>query len=119
MNDNLNTKQSKLTLKKTIYSLILGLISITLPFIILFWQGTGISSGSAEIFLLGMIITGTLAIVGLIFGIKGLKSTRRKLAIAGIVICSISVLFWMYLSLTWLMMGGLIWLWKPWNYWYR
>ncbi|MCJ7655092.1 MAG: hypothetical protein MUO97_07325 [Dehalococcoidia bacterium] len=109
---------------QTISSLILGIISIILPYIIIVWQagvvsgtlgrllwyGTGLGGGSAKVFLLGMIVAGICAIFGLIFGTKGLKSTRRKLAIVGITICAISLLFWIWLLLVWLIAGGLIYL---------
>jgi len=104
MSNSSNTQQSKLILKKTAYSLILGVISVILP-LILIWYGVNFVPG--RVFLLVMLIAGACAIVGLIFGIKGLKSTRRRLAIVGIAICLISLLFWMYLSLGWLTWGGL------------
>jgi len=110
MDSNSNTQQYKLILHKTTYSLILGIISAILPYIIMVWQGTGIRHGSALVFLLGIIVAMICAILGLTFGIKGLKSTRRKLAIVGIAVCAISLLWWMYLFGTWLYMGGLIYL---------
>ena len=117
-------RQSELIIKKAAYSLILGIISIILPYIIVIWQavviggtwrrllwyGTGLGGGSSKLFLLGMVIAWICAIVGLIFGIKGLKSTKRKLAIAGIIICTISLLSLTLLSLVWLMGGGPIYL---------
>lgn len=106
MKNNLNTQQSKLILQKATYSLILGIISIILSFI-LFLRVGGLDSGSGLVFLLGMIAAGICAILGLTFGIKGLKSTRRKLAIVGIVVCAITILIWMYMFLGWLMVGGL------------
>ena len=125
MSSNSSHQQSKAEPKwQAINSLVLGVISVILPYIIIIWQavvasgtlrrllwyGTGLGGGSAKVFLLGMIVAGICAIFGLIFGVKGLKSTRKKLAIVGISICTISLLLWMGLLLIWLMGGGLIWL---------
>ena len=108
---NSESKQKDVAgLRNGAISLILGIISIVLPYIIVIWTGTGISYGSALVFLLGMIVAGICAIFGLIFGIKGLKSTRRKLAIVGIAVCAVSLLLWTWDLLGWLMMGGLIYL---------
>ena len=103
MDNNSNTEQPKLILHKTTYSLTLGIISIILPFMLI-WRG--LNYVSAWVFLLVMFIAVICAIFGLTFGIKGLKSTRRKLAIVGIAVCAISLLFWMYLLIAWLMWGG-------------
>ena len=129
MSNSSNSKQSKPIIQKAIYSLILGIISIVLPYIIIIWQagvavgvpvvviqtlgdllwlGTGLGGGSAKVFLLGMILAGICAVFGLILGIQGLESTRRKLAIVGITVCTISLLLWIWLLLVWLMGGGLI-----------
>jgi uncharacterized membrane protein len=124
MSNSSNIQQSKPITKRAIYSLVLGIISIVLPYVIivyqagvdnvtlrnLLWYGTGLGGGSSRLFLLGIVIAWICAIVGLIFGIKGLKSTKRKLAIAGITICTISLLSLMWLSLIWLMGGGPIYL---------
>lgn len=104
MNNSSNTRQPKLILKKTAYSVILGVISVILP-LILIWYGVNFVPG--RVFLLVMVIAGACAIVGLNFGIKGLKSTRRKLATIGISVCAISTLFCIYLLVGWLIMGGL------------
>jgi MFS family permease len=106
MNNNSNTQQPKLILQKAAYSLtslILGIISIILP-LILIWYG--VNFVPSLVFLLDIIVAGICAIVGLTFGIKGLKSTRKKLAIAGIVVCAISLLFLVFMSLVWLMAEG-------------
>jgi len=103
---NSNTQYPKAIRQKATYSLILGIISAILPYIIWVWQGTGLRFGSAWVFLLGMLVAVICAILGLRFGIKGLKSTRRKLAIAGIAVCTISLLWWMYFFGVWLMGGG-------------
>lgn len=124
MNSIRNNQQPKLIRKDSVYSLILGAISLTLPNIIIVWQasiikgslgyslwyGTGLGGGSAKLFFLGMIVAGLCGILGLNFGIKGLKSIRRKLAIVGIIVFAISLLLWMGILLIWLMGGGLIWL---------
>ena len=73
----------------------------------LVWYGDGVNFISGRVFLLGMIVAAICAIIGLIWGIKGLKSTRKRLAIAGITVCTISLPFWMYNFLVWLTIGGL------------
>ena len=122
MSNSSNIQQSEPITQRTIYSLVLGIISIVLPYVIIVYQagmdnvtlsnlllyGTGLGGGSSSLFLFCMVIAWICAIFGLIFGIKGLK--RRKLAIAGITICTLSLLSLMWLSLVWLMGGGLIYL---------
>jgi len=124
MNNNSNAQQSKPIIQKAAYSLILGIISIVLPYVIIIWQagvvsetlgkllwyGTGLGGGSAKVFLLGMILAGICAVFGLILGIRGLESTRRKLAIVGITVCTISLLSCTWLLLVWFVGGGPIYL---------
>lgn len=104
MSNNSNAKQSKPIFPETPYSLLLGIISIILPFIIIAWHGGWLTPGSALDFLLGVIVAGICAILGLTFGIKGLKSTRRKLAIAGIAVCAIGLLILIWGLLVWSIM---------------
>ena len=109
MNNSSNRKRSKPTIQKATYSLILGIISVILqPYWVSFY---GIDLGSGLAFPLRMVIALICAIVGLNFGVQGLKSPRRKLAIAGIAICAISLLCWIYLFIASLIMGGPIYLW--------
>lgn len=110
MSNSSNIQQSKRILNKAAHSLVLGIISIVLPYLIVIWQGTGVHSGSALVFVIGIAIAFMCAIVGLSFGIQGLKSTRRKLAIVGIAACAIGLLLWAWGLLGWLMMGGPIYL---------
>ncbi len=110
MDNNSNTQQPKLFRYQAVYSLILGIISIILPYIIIAIQGTGISHGSALVFLLGMIVAVICAIIGLILGIKGLKSDGKKLAIAGITVCAIGLIILIWDLLGWMMAGGTIYL---------
>jgi hypothetical protein len=105
MANNRSNPKSEMGLRNVAISLILGIISIVLPFILI---GYGVNYVPGRVFLLVMFVAGICAIFGLNFGIKGLKSIRRKLAIVGIAVCVISLLFWMYLLLGWLMSGGLI-----------
>ena len=73
---------------KAIASLILGIISI-LPLIEAFLFPT-------EAIRYFLIRTPPIAIIGLILGIMGLKSTKRNLAIVGTVLCVISLLVLLY-----------------------
>jgi len=86
-------------------SITLGIISIILPYIMV-WRGTGINYGSARVFLLGILVAGICGIFGLVFGIKGLKLNRKRLAVVGIIMCTISLLLWIWGLVGWLMMGG-------------
>lgn len=102
-------KKATLSFSQGSISIILGAVSIILPYIMV-WLGTGINYGSAKMFLVGMIIALVCAIFGLILGIKGLRMTKKGLAITGIVICTISLFLWIWDILGWLIMGGPIWL---------
>ena len=108
MTSDSNTKQPKPVRHQTVYSIILGVISIILPYIIIIIQGTGTSHGSALLFLFSMLLALACAIVGLIFGTKGLKSTRRKLAVAGIVLCAIGLIIVIWGLVGWLAAGGTV-----------
>ena len=108
MGNNSNAKQPKPILQKATHSLILGIISMILFFILtlipalipgFFWIPGDLAM------LLFSIVFGMCAIIGLIFGIKGLKSTRGRLAIAGIAVCAISLLFWMFVFLLEVLFG--------------
>ena len=65
---------------KAVTSLVLGIVGVITAFI---------PSG------VGAILTFIVAIIGIIFGIKGLKSLKRGIAIAGIVLCSLVLLAFM------------------------
>ena len=103
MNSNSDTQQPKLILQKTTYSLVLGIIGMILPFIRIWRLANYIS---ALEFLLTFIVAMICTILGLTLGIKGLKSNRKNLAIAGIAVCAVVLLFWMYLLIVWIVMAG-------------
>jgi uncharacterized membrane protein YbaN (DUF454 family) len=100
VNNNSNTTKPKLVNNQAIYSIILGIIGVAVPCIAATLYG-----GHAGWVYRGypgcIIVTGICVTLGLFFGIRGLKSTK-KLAIIGIIVCSISLVFWMYFSLNWL-----------------
>jgi ABC-type microcin C transport system permease subunit YejB len=105
-----NIKQAKLIRHQAVYSIALGVISIILPYIIVIIQGTGISHGSALLFLFSMLVALAGAIVGLIFGTKRLKFPRRKLAVVGIVLCAIGLIIVIWGLVGWLAAGGTVYL---------
>lgn len=91
------TQQPKFDPKrKAIASLIFGIISIS-PNIFLPLLADIIPFAIAPLlgFYLFLIIF-LFAIIGLVFGILGLKSTKRNFAIAGIVLCLIGLLVPLY-----------------------
>jgi uncharacterized membrane protein len=99
MNNNLNNQRFKSDPRKEpITSLLLGISSAITVFLGAFIGGT---SNTLLIGILGAILC---AILGLIFGIKGLKLSHRNLAIAGIILSLFSLLFSMYMSVIWFMM---------------
>jgi hypothetical protein len=81
---------------KAIASLILGIVSI-LPLVgrifIIYWIKT-IPAGELLVYLLTR--TPLIAFLGLILGILGLKSTKKKFAIAGIILCLIGLIVPLY-----------------------
>jgi hypothetical protein len=81
---------------KAIASLILGILSI-LPligrFFVIYWIKT-IPAGELLTHLL--VRAPLLASLGLIFGVLGLKSTKKKFAIAGIILCLIGLIVPLY-----------------------
>jgi len=81
---------------KAIASLILGILSI-LPligrFLVIYWIKT-IPAGELLAYLL--VRAPLFAFLGLILGILGLKSTKRKFAIAGIILCLIGLIVPLY-----------------------
>jgi len=100
MKKDTHIQQSKFSPEnKAISSLRLGLISVSLLII-----GVFMNSGFGEVIpitefhsrILSMILclaSPLIALLGLIFGIKGLKSSKKKFAIIGIGLCGI-VLLW-------------------------
>ena len=99
--------QSKTNSKrKAIISLILGVVSI-IPTILIGILGTVlyltkapsiieiIPFSGSTIFIL-FFISIFSAITGIILGVQGLKSTKRKFAIAGIIFCLIGLLIPLY-----------------------
>ncbi|MBN2463580.1 MAG: hypothetical protein JXB43_08310 [Dehalococcoidia bacterium] len=110
MNDNLTNQQPKAGPKwQAITSLVLGGISILADAnIVITYSGilngllggvyTEITGTICSILFLSSLFGGWLfAMVGLIFGIMGLKYTKRKLAIAGIILSVIGFVAYVYL----------------------
>jgi len=83
---------------KALISLILGILSVILimaPFKILLPFGALMGLGPLIAFIEFKIVP-LLAFIGLILGITSLKSTKRKFAIAGIILCLIGLLIPLY-----------------------
>jgi hypothetical protein len=83
---------------KALVSLILGALSgilIMAPFTILLPFGGLMELGPLVAFVEFKIVP-LLAFLGLILGILGLKSTKKKFAIAGIVLCLIGLIVPLY-----------------------
>lgn len=76
----------------SVISLVLGISGAVLPIVL--WIISDKWWGWREVF--GITIYGAVAglIVGIIFGVQGKNTTRREMAITGIVICSICLFFW-------------------------
>ena len=100
MMGNSSPKQPSLIRYQAVYSIILGIIGVAVPCV-----APTLYGGHAGWVYQGypgcIIVTGICVILGLFFGIRGLKSTK-KLATIAIIVCSISLAFWMYFSLYWL-----------------
>ena len=79
---------------KAIGSLIAGIISI-IPILQALSSG-GIPRGFVWV-PKEMMLLGFFSIVGVILGIKGLKSTKKKFAIGGIVVSIFSLLVWIFI----------------------
>lgn len=77
---------------KATTSLILGIVSVILLISIRLIPMALASFGS---FVVGIILP-LIAIIGLILGILGLKSTKRNFAIAGILLCTIGLSYPIY-----------------------
>ena len=87
--------------RKTILSLILGIVSIVWPLLspyLWYYQ-----SWFYFLSLLGAIIC---AVIGLNFGIRGLKLPKKNPAILGITLSLIGLLFSLYMFFGWIMVGG-------------
>lgn len=101
---NQNIYQSKFNSKRKIFavaSLLLGIISgifIIIPIILVellsYLEKLPMAIPLAEFVFFQ--ITPLITIIGLILGIMGAKSTKRKFAIAGIILCVIGLLVPLY-----------------------
>ena len=83
---------------KAFISLILGIVSGVPTIYALMINLFDIKISMAESALMGFILPrgALLAVVGLIFGVLGLKSSKKNFAIAGIILCSIGLLVPLY-----------------------
>lgn len=116
MNNLINQQSKPNSKKKALLSLILGIISILLASLwpisetiiekSFLWQLTDFLRTflplylsqllNLGLFLMIFIVPVILGITGFILGIKGLKSTKKIIAMVGIILCVIGLLLWLY-----------------------
>jgi hypothetical protein len=101
MNDKLKKGLFKTQNYWGVCSLILGILSIISALSLSFFGGI-FGWNNWDLFWVGMLISAVFALSGLGLGIKGLKSPGRKYSRAGITICILGLLFWLYLTYAWL-----------------
>ncbi len=77
--------------KKASVSLVFGFVGILLGLSLFLFNIPNL----ALVFLL-LILEGMLVISGLVIGIKSLKVLKSITAVAGIILCVIAILIWMY-----------------------
>jgi hypothetical protein len=103
MTNNSNTRQPRLISHQAVYSLILGVISIILPWLMVWYN---INFIPVPIFLPVLAIAAISAIIGLVFGKEGLRSHKKRPVIAGLSACAIGLLSCIYVLVAWLMIAG-------------
>ena len=74
MDNNSNTQQPKLIRHEAVYSLVLGIISIMLPWLLIYYTINFIPGSTL---LLTIIVATISAILGLFFGKKALSHLKR------------------------------------------
>jgi len=101
---NQDKQQTKLDAKNTaIISLILGIISV-IP-IIQFLSSENPSAFRAFHSLKTVLFLSAFSILGMILGIKGLNSSKKKLAIGGIIFSIVGVLGLIFFLYMWLIVS--------------
>jgi len=102
MENNPTTRKSWLANNLDACSLVLGILGTALPIIAgTIYDGQGSGPAYREIFW-SIIAAGICLILGFVFAVRGLKTARKKLAIAGIIVCVLSSMFWLFVFGTWL-----------------
>lgn len=91
---------------KAITSFLLGIILLG-SWAIAFIKSLGLDLIGVMIVSLGGSV---ISILGVIFGVQGLKSSKRNLAIIGIVLCLLVLFFSIYIFIGWLIVGGPLWI---------
>jgi hypothetical protein len=102
MNDKSNTVLVKSRAHWGYYSLILGFISAILPVIVIDLSDGHGSGPMYREYPICIAISGIGIILGLIFGFGGLKSVRKKVALAGVIICVMCALWWIVFTGSWI-----------------
>jgi hypothetical protein len=101
MDNNPNNDSIKSHAKWGIYSLVAGFINFILTLIFLYYFILGKWWSHNLIFFMTAFIS-IYAISGLVFGVKGRKSSKDGLAKTGIILCSLILLIWIYFFFGWL-----------------
>jgi hypothetical protein len=101
MNDELKNNPITTNSYWGLCSIISGIFSILLTLGISYFWGT-YGWKNWDRFLIGMLLSLVFAITGLGLGVKGLKSNGRIYSKAGITICILGVLLWLYAMYAWL-----------------
>ena len=96
MANSINQQSEPDSKRKAIFSLILGLISLILGLFPLLFLFLGMNPMAPSRILNIVFLLPITILVGLIFGIMGLKSTKRNFAIIGIVLSVIGLLVPLY-----------------------
>jgi uncharacterized membrane protein len=81
---------------KAIISLVLGIVSILLGLLPTLFLGLGMNPMAPSPILNIVFLLPLVVLIGIVFGILGLKSTKKKFAIAGIVLCLIGLIVPLY-----------------------
>lgn len=95
MRNKTKTEKSKSASQKAGYSLIFGGISVMLPFILICCVALIDPIFRDLVYIIGVALDFICVVLGLIFGVIGLESTRRELAKSGILLCVICLLLWL------------------------
>ena len=83
--------------------MILGAISIILPWALVWYT---INFIPVPIFLPAFAIATIAAVLGLVFGKEGLRSSKKTLVIAGLSACAIGLSSCIYVLFVWLTIAG-------------
>jgi hypothetical protein len=100
----MNIHKLKFTIfNKIIYSIITGIICIILPTI--FWWHMNFRPLGLS--LVVIFLSTIISIIGMVYGIKKVRSEIGKLAVIAIIINAISIINLIFVTQNWFLMGGI------------